>query len=126
MLVADLGMDKVMIYELDGDKGRLNPASTPWVESAPGAGPRHVDFHPDGRYVCVLNEIDMTLSSYAYDADSGGMTSRSRPYRRCRGRSPKTLPPPTCTSRLTGALSTARIGAITAWRYLHLTTRAEK
>ena len=74
VLVADLGMDKVMIYELDGDTGRLNPASTPWVESAPGAGPRHVDFHPDGRYVCVLNEIDMTLSSYAYDADSGGMT----------------------------------------------------
>ena len=74
VLVADLGMDKVMIYELDGEKGRLVPASTPWVESAPGAGPRHVDFHPDGRYVCVLNEIDLTLSSYAYDADSGGMT----------------------------------------------------
>ena len=74
VLVADLGMDKVMIYELDGDTGRLNPAATPSVESAPGAGPRHIDFHPGGRYVCVLNEIDLTLSSYAYDEDTGGMT----------------------------------------------------
>ena len=73
VLVADLGMDKVMVYELDGETGCLNPAATPAVESAPGAGPRHIDFHPGGRYVCVLNEIDLTLSSYAYDSNTGGM-----------------------------------------------------
>lgn len=74
VLVADLGMDKVMVYELDAETGCLDPAATLSVESAPGAGPRHIDFHPGGKWVCVLNEIDLTLSSYAYDSDTGGMT----------------------------------------------------
>jgi len=73
-LVCDLGMDKVMIYRLDLAAGRLIPNDQPWVRSRPGAGPRHLSFHPNGRYAYVINELDSTVSVYAYDAGHGALT----------------------------------------------------
>jgi 6-phosphogluconolactonase len=70
-LVADLGLDRVMIYRLDLERGALPPNDPPWTATAPGAGPRHVDFHPNGRHVFVINEIDSTLTAYDYDAARG-------------------------------------------------------
>lgn len=72
-LVADLGLDKVLTYRLDLAAGKLRPHDYPWAQTRAGAGPRHVDFHPNGRYVYVINEIDSTLSSFAYDATAGTM-----------------------------------------------------
>ncbi len=72
--VADLGLDQVRVYELDSGAGSLTPTASPWVQSAPGAGPRHFDFHPSGRFACVINEIGSTLSSYACDPGAGALT----------------------------------------------------
>ncbi len=68
-LVADLGMDKVVVYQLDAQAGKLTPHTSASV--SPGAGPRHLDFHPDGRFVYLLNEIGSTVTVFAYDAEAG-------------------------------------------------------
>lgn len=72
--VNDLGIDRVMIYEFEKSKGALTANSKqPFYSSAAGAGPRHFKFHPNGKFAFVVNELDMTLTSLAYDASSGGL-----------------------------------------------------
>jgi 6-phosphogluconolactonase len=73
-LVADLGMDKVMIYDLDPAQGKLTPHNPPFAETPPGAGPRHFDFHPNGRFFYVINEMGSSVTAYAYDADTVSFT----------------------------------------------------
>lgn len=70
-LVADLGMDKIMVYKLDLENGKLVPNDTPFVRLHGGAGPRHFCFSPCGRYGYVINELDSTVTSFVYDADAG-------------------------------------------------------
>ncbi len=55
-LAADLGADKVFIYSLDAETAKLtaNP-DQPSVSIAPGSGPRHLTFHPNGKRVYVIN-----------------------------------------------------------------------
>ena len=69
--VPDLGMDKLMVYKTDFDKGRLSPAKVPFVSVQPGAGPRHCVFHPSGRYCYLIQELDSTLSAYRYNPNDG-------------------------------------------------------
>jgi 6-phosphogluconolactonase len=71
VLVADLGLDKIMIYRLDTAHGKLIPNDPPWTEMQPGSGPRHIAFHPNGRYAYVINELDSTLTACTYDAAHG-------------------------------------------------------
>jgi 6-phosphogluconolactonase len=71
---ADLGIDKVLIYAYDGDKGTIAPNEPPFASLAPGAGPRHLAFHPNGRYVYVINEILLTVTAFAVDPKNGGLT----------------------------------------------------
>ncbi len=70
-LVPDLGMDKVMVYHLDLENGKLVPNDVPWATLAPGSGPRHLDFHPNQRWVYVINELASTLSVFDYNANQG-------------------------------------------------------
>jgi 6-phosphogluconolactonase len=72
-LAADLGLDKVLIYRFDPAKGTLTPNNPAYGKTPPGAGPRHFAFHPNGKYVYVINEIQCTLSTFAYDAARGTM-----------------------------------------------------
>lgn len=60
VLVTDLGSDAVMMYTLD-DAGRLSPSEVPQLTAAPGAGPRHMAFHPDGQHLFIVNELDNTV-----------------------------------------------------------------
>jgi 6-phosphogluconolactonase len=69
--VADLGLDKVMIYRLGLKNGRLTPNDTPWVKVKPGAGPRHFTIHPSLKYAYIINELDSTLTASSYDAERG-------------------------------------------------------
>ena len=72
-LVADLGMDKVLIYRMDLAAGKLQPHDHPWSQARAGAGPRHLAYHPNGRFVYVINEIDSTMGAYTYDAAVGAL-----------------------------------------------------
>ncbi|MFW6690304.1 lactonase family protein [Streptomyces sp. MAR4 CNX-425] len=68
---VDLGTDSVYTYTLDTG-GALAPVSE--VRAVPGAGPRHMVFHPDGGHAYVANELDSTVTAYAHDAATGGLT----------------------------------------------------
>ncbi|ATB33435.1 lactonase family protein [Melittangium boletus] len=73
-LVSDLGTDQIMIYRFDGERGTLTPGSPPSFSSKPGAGPRHLAFHPNGRFVFSINELNSTLTALAYDSERGVLT----------------------------------------------------
>ena len=74
-LAADLGLDRIMIYRYDGVNGKLNlNLNQPWVQAVKGAGPRHFDFHPNGRYVYLINELNATVTALAYDSVDGTLT----------------------------------------------------
>jgi 6-phosphogluconolactonase len=67
----DLGIDRVMIYRIDAKGGRLVPNG--FAATKPGAGPRHFDFHPSGRFAYVINELDSTLTAFAYERSKGAL-----------------------------------------------------
>jgi 6-phosphogluconolactonase len=69
-IVADLGLDQLIAYPFDAAKGTLgaNPQIT---KASPGAGPRHLTFSSDGRFLYVINEMQSTVVTYAYDAGTG-------------------------------------------------------
>jgi len=68
-IAVDLGLDKLLIYEMDVERGKLHKHAEVNVHA--GAGPRHLTFHPNGRYACLLNELDSTLISFRYHSDTG-------------------------------------------------------
>lgn len=68
---ADLGLDKIFIYQLDPKTATLTPNDPPTTSLAPGAGPRHFAVHPNGRYLYVINELNNTLTAFDYDASHG-------------------------------------------------------
>jgi len=70
---ADLGLDKILIYRFDPAAGRLSPADPAFVRVAPGAGPRHFAFRPDGRFAYVINEMGCTVTAFAYNSDTGSL-----------------------------------------------------
>ena len=69
LYVPDLGMDKVMLYHLDNKTGRLKEFSTPFVMTEAGAGPRHIDLHPNGKYAYLMEELTGTVSVYSIEKD---------------------------------------------------------
>ena len=73
VVAADKGADKLFIYRLDTNKGRLLPADPPSVQAEPGAGPRHFVFHPHGRMAYAINELGCTITAYAYDRQCGAL-----------------------------------------------------
>ena len=72
--VADLGTDKIVIYQLDTENGVITPANPPHAKVKPGAGPRHFTFHPNGKYAYVINELDCTVTAFSFSPDSGALT----------------------------------------------------
>jgi 6-phosphogluconolactonase len=69
--VPDLGADRIFVHGLDPATARLAQDAAPAAVAAPGAGPRHLDFHPSGRFAYVCNELDLTVTAYGVDAATG-------------------------------------------------------
>ena len=74
LLVADLGLDRVMIYQFDPKTRKLTAGTQPWIQLNPGTGPRHLAMHPNGRFVFVINELNSTITSLKYDGSHGTLT----------------------------------------------------
>jgi 6-phosphogluconolactonase len=70
--VADLGTDRIDIYAFDAAQGQLTKHGA--GITAPGAGPRHGTFSPDGSKFYIINELDNTITSFAWDAQAGTLT----------------------------------------------------
>ena len=73
---ADLGIDKLLGYRLDPEAAKLSPNRQPFVRTSPGAGPRHLTFHPGGRHVYVINELDNSVTLIDYDSETGILIER--------------------------------------------------
>lgn len=73
--VCDLGMDKVLTYDIDVENAKLSPSSPASVDEVAGEGPRHFTFHPNGKYVYVNNELGNTITVYDL-ANNGAITPK--------------------------------------------------
>lgn len=71
VLVADLGLDRIMVYPFDVSTGGLGPGVP--VALPPGCGPRHMAFCGDGRWLILVGELDSTVRALAWDAGRGGL-----------------------------------------------------
>jgi len=71
LLAADLGIDKVEIYRLDrlNTTAPIDKAREVSVEA--GSGPRHLSFHPTGRFLYLVNELSSTVTVFAYNPTDG-------------------------------------------------------
>jgi 6-phosphogluconolactonase (cycloisomerase 2 family) len=76
VLHADLGLDTIFIWRFDDRRGALDPNDPPSVSLPPGDGPRHFDFHPNGRWVYSIQEEGSTIVLFDYDSASGRLTTR--------------------------------------------------
>jgi len=73
--VADLGVDKVLIYRFDAGQGSLVVNDPPFASVQAGAGPRHFAIHPRGRFAYVINELHCTITAFSRDTAKGGLTA---------------------------------------------------
>jgi 6-phosphogluconolactonase len=78
LLVADLGIDKVMVYRFDDKTGKLSPNDPPFARCEPGSGPRHLAFHPNGKYLYVIEEMSSTIEVFAWDVSIGELKPLQR------------------------------------------------
>jgi 6-phosphogluconolactonase len=75
-LACDLGLDKVMVYHVDPATAALTPGDPPFATVAPGSGPRHVAFSPDGKTACVICEMGGTVNVFDWDGSTGTLHHR--------------------------------------------------
>jgi 6-phosphogluconolactonase len=111
ILASDTGVDRVYVYRLDPATGRLPLNDPPWGETHAGAGPRHLAFHPSGRYVYANGEADMTLTPFAFDAERGALTPLP---------AASTLPEGESSG---SALSTAQVQVHPSGRFVYVSNR---
>jgi 6-phosphogluconolactonase len=72
--VADLGIDRVMIYDVAAEPGKLVANQPAYAEVTGGSGPRHFAFHPNAQFAYLINEMGNTITAFAYDPETGALT----------------------------------------------------
>ena len=75
VFVTNLGSDAVMQWRFDAEAGKLTPNSVPTFAARTKAGPRHLVFHPNGRFVYLLSELDAGVDVLAFDAATGTLSN---------------------------------------------------
>ena len=110
-MVADLGLDQLLVHRFDAATGSLTPGSPPFVRMDPGAGPRHAAFAPSGKFVYVVNELASTVTVFAYDPGPGVL------------RSVQTIP--TLPGDFAGANTAAEIEVDAKGRFLYVSNRGD-
>jgi 6-phosphogluconolactonase (cycloisomerase 2 family) len=76
VLHTDLGLDRLYVWRFDEKSGELRPGEPAFVTLPPGDGPRHFDFHPDGRRLYVIQEEASTITVFDYDGEKGVLVER--------------------------------------------------
>lgn len=74
VVVADLGLDQVLVYRFDPATAGLSPNDPPHATVKPGSGPRHFTFHPKGKFAYVINEMASTVTAFRWNAKNGSFT----------------------------------------------------
>jgi 6-phosphogluconolactonase len=70
-IVADLGLDKLLVYRFDAANGSLTPNDPPAADLPPGEGPRHVAFAPNNKFAYSVNELKSTVTAFSFDGAKG-------------------------------------------------------
>lgn len=109
VLVADLGLDEVLIYHFDAANGTLTANQPPFAKLKPGSGPRHIAFHPKGKFVFVVSELSSTATALRYDAKKGSLKEIG---------SASTLPP-----NFSGRNDVAEVGVHSNGKFLYVSNR---
>ena len=109
VLVTDFGADRIFVYHFDKATRKLTPATTPFTPVAPGSGPRHPVFHPDGKTLYFNNELSGEIRAYHWDSRGGTLTPQQSvsPY----------------PADYSGERSAAEIGLSRDGRFLYLSLR---
>ncbi len=71
--VADLGLDKVLIYKLDAAGGMIAPNAPPFLKLPDATGPRHFSFHPSGKWAYTNLEMSLQVAALSHDAKTGAL-----------------------------------------------------
>jgi 6-phosphogluconolactonase len=74
-LVADLGLDDVLVYKFDDVQGKLMPNSPPYAQVKAGSGPRHLAFAPNGKFAYLITEMASTVVAFSYNAEKGTLNT---------------------------------------------------
>jgi len=111
VLATDLGTDQIDVYRFDAHAGTLAPAPTPFAATAPGAGPRHLAFHPNGQFLYVVAEMALTLGAFRWDAAAGTLAAL------------QTLP--IVAGLAPGDLTAADVHVAPSGRFLYATVRGD-
>ncbi len=110
-MVADLGIDKVLIYRFDSINGSLTKSDVGSIALNPGDGPRHIAFAPSGNLVYVVNELTSTVSTFSFEGETGKMQLLE---------TVSTLP-----DNASGSNTTAEIRIDATGRYLYVSNRGD-
>jgi 6-phosphogluconolactonase len=73
-LAMDLGLDQVIVYKLDTATGKLTPNDPAFAKVNPGSGPRHLAFHPNGKWMYGVQELSSEVVAFNWDANKGSLT----------------------------------------------------
>lgn len=71
LLVNDLGLDAIHVYRVDAETAKLTPLEPPVWTARAGSGPRHIAFHPNGRWIYSVNELDSTVDILRWHEETG-------------------------------------------------------
>jgi 6-phosphogluconolactonase len=107
LVAPDRGVDRMQIYRLDGSSGKL--AAAGYAPTRPGAGPRHLAFHPEKPCAYVCDELDSTVTAYAWDSERGEL----KPFQVI----------PTLPDAYIGKNSPAEIQAAPSGRFIYVSNR---
>ncbi len=72
-VAVDLGLDELLVYRFDARTGSLTANDPPYAKLDPGAGPRHLAFHPNGKFAYVVNELQSSITAFTYDGSRGAL-----------------------------------------------------
>ena len=76
LLVNDLGLDRIVVYRIDGKTAALLAHEPAYFQARAGVGPRHLAWHKNGRWVYCVNELDSTVDLLEWDKKRGVLTER--------------------------------------------------
>jgi len=78
VFATNLGSDQVLTFKFDAGTGVLTPIEAATVKTPEKSGPRHFIFHPNGKFIYLVHELNADLAVYAYDAEKGGWREMQR------------------------------------------------
>jgi 6-phosphogluconolactonase len=71
--VPDKGLDRIFVFRVNAETGKLMPNDPPFVDTRAGAGPRHIAFHRNMPFAYVINELGSSVTTYRFDAQRGSL-----------------------------------------------------